>query len=98
MRSRFAWLLAGLGLAAAATARFLRRPSRRPAPQPTTPPDPRADALRERIAESRELVDERDQFEEAETPVDQADPEARRRAVHQRGRAAAERMRGDSEP
>ena len=58
--------------------------------------DPRADELRERIAESRELLTEREEFEGAETPVDQAaDPEARRREIHQRGRAAVDRMRGD---
>lgn len=61
----------------------------------TEVPDTRADELRQRIAESRELVDERDDFEQAETPVDQADPDARRRAVHERGRAAADRMRGE---
>lgn len=89
MRSRLAWFAAGLGLAAAAASRFFRRPS---ATEPTRV-DPRAEELRERIAASRALVDERDEFEGAETPVDEADPEARRRAVHERGRQAAERMR-----
>lgn len=45
------------------------------------------------------MVGERDAFEEAELPVDQAeplgDPDARRREVHDAGRAAVERMRGD---
>jgi hypothetical protein len=92
MRSRLAWLVAGFGLAAAAAARFLR-PERRP-----KAPDTRADELRQRIADSRAIVDERDSFEEAETPVDEApDPEARRREVHERGRAAIDRMRGDNE-
>jgi len=96
MRGRLGWLLAGAGVAAAAAARFLKRDA-----APTTPleheaeADPRAEELRQRIAESRELVDERDEFEEAETPVDEADPDARRRAVHDRGREAAERMRGE---
>jgi hypothetical protein len=90
MRSRLAWLVAGSGVAAAAAARFLRRGR-------AQPPDTRADELRQRIAESRAVVDEREAFEEAETPVDQApDPEARRREVHERGRAAVDRMRGDS--
>jgi hypothetical protein len=89
MRSRLAWLVAGLGLAAAAAARFLRRPRREAE-------DSRADELRQRIAESRTVVDEREDFEEAETPVDEApDPEARRRDVHERGRAAIDRMRRD---
>ncbi len=69
------------------------------APEPVEPPapdpDPRADVLRRRIAESREVVDEREVFEEAETPVDQADPDARGQDVHLRGRAARERMRGE---
>lgn len=96
VQSRVAWLLAGFGLAAAALARFLRRPGPPPAP-PLAPsePDPRAGELAERIAASREIVDERERFEEGETPVDEADPEARRRHVHERGRAALERMRSD---
>ena len=40
----------------------------------------------------------RDEFEEAETTVDQAEPprglDERRREVHERARAAAEEMRG----
>jgi hypothetical protein len=73
------------------------------APEPAAEPevDPRADELRRRLAESRGIVDERDAFEEAETPVDAAeaagDPDARRRRIHERGRAAAEQMRGQTE-
>jgi hypothetical protein len=96
VQSRLAWLLAGFGLAAAAMARFLRSPAPPPSPLPPQAPpepDPRAEELAERIAASRELVDERERFEEAETPVDEADPESRRRHVHERGRAALERMR-----
>ena len=51
----------------------------------------------ERLEESRAVVDEREEFESAETPVDEveadASPEDRRRAVHERGKAAAEQMR-----
>ena len=93
MRSRLAWLLAGFGLAAAIAARLRTRPTPQRPSEPA--PDPRADELRQRIAESREVLDERDEFEAAETPVDEADPEARRRDIHQRGRAAVDRMRGD---
>lgn len=92
MRIRPAWLLAGAGIAALVAARFLR-PAPRAVPEP--PADPRADELRQRIAESREIVDEREVFEQAETPVDQADLDARRRDVHARGRATLERMRSD---
>jgi len=95
MRNRLAWLLAGLGLVA--LVRYLRR---EPAPmlEPPAPAavDPRADELRQRLAAAKEVVDERDAFEEAETPVDAApDPDVRRRDVHLRGRAAVERMQRD---
>ena len=97
MRSRVAWLLAGAGVAAALFVRFLRRTHAAPAPAAPPAPDPRADELRQRIAESRGVVDEREVFEEAETPVDQADPDVRRQDVHLRGRAALERMRREAE-
>ena len=61
--------------------------------------DPRAEELRRKLAESRPLVEERDEFEAAELTVDLAepapeDPESRRRAVHDAGRETVERMRG----
>ena len=45
------------------------------------------------------MVAEREEFESAETPVDEvlgpdAEVDDRRKAVHERGRAAAEEMRG----
>ncbi len=83
---RFALLLAGFGLA-----RLFFWGRRRPAPAP--PVDPRAEELRARLAESKAVVDEREEFEAAETPVDEADPEERRRRVHERGREAVEEMR-----
>ena len=103
--NRLAWL-GGAALGAVALARALtRRPTAyAPAPQPgpePSGPDPRAEELRTKLAQARELADEREEFEGAETPVDQAepvsDPEARRRAVHQAGRSAAERMRDSRE-
>ena len=102
--NRLAWL-GGAALGAVALARALtRRPPPAPVYTPPPPPeaepsgpDPRAEELRARLADARELADERDEFEGAETPVDEAepvaDPEARRRAVHDSGRSAAERMR-----
>jgi hypothetical protein len=61
--------------------------------------DPRAEELRRKLAESRTIVEERDEFEGAELTVDLAepapeDPESRRRAVHEAGRETVERMRG----
>jgi DNA repair exonuclease SbcCD nuclease subunit len=100
MRSRFAWLLAGFGIAAALGSRLFRRQATStPLPEPAPEPDPRADELRQRIAEAREVVDERETFEEAEVTIDEApDPASRRRDVHERGRAALDRMRGESPP
>jgi hypothetical protein len=69
--------------------RWLRR---KPSPEPG--PDP-ADALRARLEESRALVGERDSFEEGETPVDEADPDARRRSVHERARERLDELRGE---
>ncbi len=87
MRRALAWLFGGFALLG-----FLSR--RRRAAQPAAlEPDP-AEALRAKLAESRAVVEEQDSFQEGETPVDEADPEERRRRVHEAGRAAAERMRG----
>ena len=87
-----AWLFGAL-----AAAGLLRRRNRPVAPGPDPALDPRAEELRRKLAESRTIVEERDEFEAAETTVDQAytpeDPETRRRSVHEAGRAAAERMR-----
>lgn len=60
--------------------------------------DPRAEELRRKLDESRSLVDERDEFEGGEVPVDRAepapeDPESRRRAVHEAARATVDEMR-----
>jgi hypothetical protein len=73
---------------------FLRR-RREPV---DTAQDPRAEELRRKLAESRTIVEERDEFEGAELTVDLAepapeDPESRRRAVHEAARETVERMR-----
>ena len=65
------------------------------------PPEPREDTrageLRRKLAESRTIVEEREEFESAETPVDRAEPtpevDERRKRVHDEGRRTAERMR-----
>lgn len=89
---RLALLLAGFGLARL----FFWRKRELPAPLPPAQPeiDSRAEALRAKLAESREVVGERDEFERAETPVDEADPDERRKRVHEAARAAVEEMRG----
>jgi hypothetical protein len=92
MRARIAWL-AGAAGTGVAVYRKLRR-----VPAPVE--DPRAEELRRKLDESRTIVEEREEFEAAETPVDEvpepAEVEDRRKAVHERGRAAADEMRGSS--
>jgi hypothetical protein len=89
VRKPLAWLLGGFALFG-----FLRR-RREPAIEAG---DPRAEELRRKLAESRTIVEERDEFEGAELTVDLAepapeDPESRRRAVHESARATVEQMR-----
>ena len=98
MNARLAALGGGVAVAVAAVVRLLRRPARATAQIP--PADPRADELRRKLAESRSLVGEQDDFEAAETPIDAVEPvvddvDERRRSVHERGRAAVDEMRGD---
>ena len=90
MRARTAWLAGAAGAAVAAYRKL--RPAAAPAPED----DPRAEELRRKLEESRTVAEE--QHEEAaspETPVDEADVESRRAAVHERARAAADEMRGE---
>jgi cobalamin biosynthesis protein CbiD len=90
MRGRTAWL-AGAAGAAAAVYRKLRRAPASPVPVE----DPRAEELRVRLEESRTIAEEQhEQATSAETPVDEADVESRRAAVHERARSAAEEMHG----
>jgi hypothetical protein len=92
---RIALLTGGIAVGVAAVWRLVRR---KPRPETPETPDPRAEELRARLDESRAVVDEREEFEAAETTVDEAeavpDPDDRRRAVHAEGRAAADEMRG----
>ena len=52
-------------------------------------PDP-AEELKAKLAQAREVADDRDEFEAGEQPVDQVpdDVDTRRRDVHDRARAA----------
>lgn len=96
MNRRLAFLTGGMALGLAAVWRTVRR---KPEPEPVV--DPRADELRARLDESRVVVEDREEFEGAETTVDVAeavpDPEERRRTVHAEGRAAVDRMRRPNE-
>jgi hypothetical protein len=94
VRSRIA-VFAGAALGAAGVAyRALRRS------EPAPAADPRADELRRKLDEAKPLLNERDEFEAAETPVDQAEPasvEDKRTAAHERARATVDEMRSPSE-
>jgi len=93
VQGRLAVLLGGAVVAGGVAYRFfVRRP---PAP---AVPEPHAEALKSKLAESRVVVDDREEFEAAETPIDQAEPVPpevgdRRASVHERGREMAEQMR-----
>jgi hypothetical protein len=95
-------LLGGIALGAW-LARLLRPPSRT-SPVVETAADPRAEELREKLVEARETLPEREAFEEAETPVDEAEPaagddlEERRGKLHDQGHAVAGEMRRRAKP
>jgi hypothetical protein len=80
----FAWLAGAVGGAAAY--RALRRRTEAPAEA-----ESRAEELRAKLAAAREAGDPSARSPEAE-PLD---PEARRRAVHEQGRAAIDEIRGE---
>jgi hypothetical protein len=87
----YAWLAGVVGGAALYRA-FRRTPS--PAPPAAGP----AEELKAKLAEARAAGDDRDEFEAGETPLDAApdpDVEARRRSVHEQGRAAIDEMQGE---
>src|SRR3954454_2724246 len=91
MDRRFAWLGAAAGGLAVWQWRWRRR---KPKPEPHEE-DP-AESLRAKREQSRAVADERERFEERETPVDQApDPEERRRSVHEEARTRMDELRGE---
>jgi len=80
-------------VAGATAYRFLLR-----RPPQSTAPEPHAEALKSKLAESRVVAEDREEFEAAETPVDEAEsipPQLgdRRASVHERGRQMADQMR-----
>ena len=84
MRRLYAWLAGAAGGLAAYRAFRRRHPE--PSALPEQGPDPRADELRVRLAEAR------DGEGEPAVEAEPLDPEARRRAVHEQGRAALDEM------
>jgi hypothetical protein len=96
VRRTVAGLLGGI-----AVFEFFRRRRAAQTEQPDAGSDPRADELRRKLAESRAIVDERDEFEAAELTIDETehapdDPERRRRDVHETAREISARMRDRS--
>jgi hypothetical protein len=93
VQGRLAVILGGAVVAGAAAYRAIVR--RGPAP---VVPEPHVEALKSKLAEARVVADDREEFESAETPIDQAETVPaelgdRRRSVHERGRQVAEEMR-----
>ena len=88
MKRRKLLIGGGIAVASGAIYRKLRRKKRDPEPDP-------AAELRQKLDESRALTQERDEFEAAEVPVDQAEPgvDERRREVHDRAQASIDEMR-----
>lgn len=96
MQGRLALLLGGAVVAGATAYRFVVR-----RPPPPTVPDAHAEELKSKLAESRVVAEDREEFEAAETPVDQAESVPvelgdRRASVHERGRELADQMRKGS--
>ena len=98
MNRRLAFL-GGIAVGTAALWRTIRR--RPPGWVEMEPVDPRAEELRRKIDESQAVVEDREEFEAAETPVDAVDdapaevpddPAERRKAVHAEGRSVVDRM------
>jgi len=77
----------GIAVACGALYRKFRRKKAEPGPDP-------AQELRRKLDESRAVVEERDEFEAAEIPVDQAEPgiDERRRDAHRRAQASIDEM------
>lgn len=93
MKGRVALLVGGAVVAGAAAYKAIFR--RGPAP---VVPEPHVEALKSKLAESRVVAEDREEFEAAETPIDEAEAVPsevgnRRRSVHERGRQVAEQMR-----
>jgi hypothetical protein len=93
MRHRAAWIAGAVGAVGVA----YRAVRRRKGDLDHKAPDPRADELRRKLDDSKQLVEEREEFESGETHVDEAEAsvDAKRAAAHERARGAAREMRGE---
>lgn len=93
MRRLHAWITGAAG-GVAAYRLFRRRGDQAPeqAPEPPAAPDPRAEELRAKLAETR--AEEQEPAAEA-SPETSETPEERRRRVHEQARSALDEMQGD---
>jgi hypothetical protein len=95
VRTRITVLAGAAAAVGALAARIFRKR------QEEATPDPRAGDLRQRLDEARAVVAEREEFEAAETTVDEAEPapdvDERRRELHEQARTAADDMRRHGE-
>ena len=101
MRRLLAWIGGVLGgIAAIELVRRRREPAHQvPAAPPAGELDPRAEALRAKLSQAREPDPAPGREPEPPTVGEGADPDERRRSVHEAGRAALEEMRaGEPEP
>jgi hypothetical protein len=93
VKGRVALLVGGAVVAGAAAYKAIFRRGQAP-----VVPEPHVEALKSKLAESRVVAEDREEFEAAETPIDEAEAVPsevgnRRRSVHERGRQVAEQMR-----
>ena len=94
MRRLTAWI-AGIASGVVAYRFWRRRQATDVAPSPEAPvePDPRAEELRVKLAETREAEPEPEPEPAAEPEPES--PEERRRRVHEEGRAALDEMKSE---
>jgi hypothetical protein len=99
MRRLFAWIAGALGgIAAYRLVTWRRGRAALEPPAPVADVDPRADALRAKLDEVRQPEAEPVPMPGTlDAPGAEADPNARRQAVHEHGRAAVDDMRRGEE-
>jgi hypothetical protein len=93
VRQKLAVLLGSLAAGLLVARLLRRRRQRRPVEHTAVGPDPRADALRRQLAESRGDAASPPDVPSVPPPGAHADVDEARRRVHEHGRAAVDEMR-----